>query len=81
MNSKALTVLYDSSATHLFISYNCVTTLQLRVSKLPSDLLISSPMNKPIRTSQVCMNLPLQIEGKNFVANFICLPLLILGMD
>ena len=64
MNSRALIVLYDSGATHSFISYSCVTTLQLLISELPYDLLVSTPTNKTIRTSQVCMNLPLQIEGK-----------------
>ena len=42
-------------------------------------------MNKPIRTSQVCMNLLSQIEDRIFVTNLICLPLssldIILHMD
>ena len=37
VNGRPLIVLYDSSATHLFISHNCVTTLQLPISKLPYD--------------------------------------------
>ena len=35
MNGKALIVLYDSGPTHSFIFLDCVTKLQLRVSKLP----------------------------------------------
>ena len=61
VNSRTLTVLYDLGATHTFISYGCMTTLRLPVSELPYDLLVSTPTNKPIRTSQVCMNLLLQI--------------------
>ena len=75
VNGRTLTVLYDLSATYSFISCSCVTTLQLPISELPNDLLVSTPINKPIRTSQVCVNIPFQIEGKTFVANLICLPL------
>ena len=51
VNGKTLTVLYDSGATHSFISHICVTALQLPISQLPYDLLVSTPTNKPIRTS------------------------------
>ena len=37
VNGRTLTVLYDSGATYLFVSCNCVTTLQLSISKLPYD--------------------------------------------
>ena len=77
--------MYDLGATHSFISRNCVTTLQLPVSELPYDLLVSTPTNKPIRTSLVCMYLLFQIEGRTFVVNLIYLVLfsldMILGMD
>ena len=85
MSGKTLLVLCDSSAIHSFISSNCVTILQLPISELPYDLLVSTPTNKPIRTSQVCMSFPFQIKGRTFVANFVYLPLSsldkILGMD
>ena len=85
VNGKTLTVLCDSGATHSFISCSCVIALQLPISKLSYDLLVSSHTNKPIKTSQVCVNISLQIEGRTFVANLICLPLsrldIILGMD
>ena len=51
VNGKVLTVLYDSSASHFFISHNCIYALQLHVSELPYDLLVSTPTNKPIKTS------------------------------
>ena len=85
MKGKTLTVLYDLGASHSFIAHSCVTALQIPISELPYDLLVSTPMNEPIRTSQVCMNVPLRIEGRVFVTNLICLPLsgldVILGMD
>ena len=57
MNGRTLTVLYDLSETCSFISLDCVAKLQLPISELPYDLLVSTPTNKPVRTSQVCMNL------------------------
>ena len=85
MNGRTLTELYDLGAIHSFISCNCVTSLQLPISELPYDLLVSTPTNKPIRTSQVCINLLFQIEGRIFVTSLICLPLssfdMILGID
>ena len=57
VNGRTLTILYDSGATHSFIFCDYVTTLQLPIFELPYDLLVSTPMNKLIRTSQVCMNL------------------------
>ena len=85
VNSKTLTVLYDLCTTHSFISLDFVTKLQLPVFELPYNLLVSTPTNKLVRTSQVCMKLLFQIDGRTFVADLICLPLfgldIILGMD
>ena len=75
MNSKTLIVLYDLGATHSFISPDHLTKLQLPISELPYNLSVSTPTNKPVRTSQVCMNILFQIEGRTLVANLICLPL------
>ena len=84
VNGKTMTVLYNLGASHSFISHRCVSTLQLPVSELPYDLLVSIPINKPIKTSQVCVSVSLRTEGRTFVANLICLPLsrldIILGM-
>ena len=85
VNGKVLTVLYDSGTSHSFISHDCMSVLQLPISKLHYDLLVSTPTNKPIKTSQACMNASLRIEGRTSVANLIYLPLsgfdIILGMD
>ena len=35
VNNRALTVLYDSSATHSFISHNCVDSLGLPMYEQP----------------------------------------------
>ena len=74
VNFKVLIVLYDSGVSHSFISRNCMSALQFPISELPYDLLVSTPTNESIKTSQVCMNVFLRIEGKTFVANLIYLP-------
>ena len=71
VSSKTLIVLYDSRASHSFISHSHVTTIQLLISELYYDLLVSTPTNKSIKTSQVSVNISLRIECRTFVANLI----------
>ena len=68
-------MLYDSRATHFFISHNCVDRLGLPVSKLPYMLMVSTPTGKLVKTCQCCLNCRFQIDGRSFIANLICLPL------
>ena len=76
-------MLYDSSATHSFMSHDYVNRLELLVSELPYVLLVSTTAWKLVRTCQCCLSCHFQIDG--FVFDLICLPLsgldLILGMD
>ena len=51
MKGKTLTVLFDLGVSHSFISRSCVTTLQLLISELSYDLLVSTPTNTLIKTS------------------------------
>ena len=85
VNGKILTVLYDSGASHSFISHDCMSALQLPLSELPYELLVSTPTNEPIRTNHICMIVSLLIGGRTFTANLTCLPLsgldIILGTD
>ena len=85
MNGNTLTMLYDSDATHSFISFNCVNRLKLPISELPYDLFVYNPASKPIRTTQVCMRCTFRINDRVFKANLTCHPFsgldLILGMD
>ena len=74
VNGKILTVLYDLGASHFFVSRDCMSALQLPISELPYELLVSTPTNKPIKTNHICMNVSLRIEGRTFTANLICLP-------
>jgi len=45
IEGKTLNVLYDSSATHSFISNYCVQHLNLSISFLKTSLVVSTPTN------------------------------------
>ncbi|XP_052732508.1 uncharacterized protein LOC108341297 [Vigna angularis] len=82
---KPCCVLYDSGATHSFISKACVEKLGLVESELQFDLVVSTPAAGGIKTSTVCVRCPIEVEGRRYKVNLICLPLqdleVILGMD
>ena len=77
--------LYDFEATHSFISFDCVKSLDLHVSSLPYEVVVSIPTNKPITTSSACLDYSVMVDGKTFSVNLICLPPshldVVLGMD
>ncbi|XP_014519742.1 uncharacterized protein LOC106776786 [Vigna radiata var. radiata] len=78
-------VLFDSGATHSFISKACVDRLGLTESEMQLDLVVSTSAATEVRTSTVCIICPIEVEGYKFKVNLICLPLqgleVILGMD
>ncbi|XP_047167498.1 uncharacterized protein LOC124836393 [Vigna umbellata] len=78
-------VLYDSGATHSFISKACVEKLGLAESEMQFDLVVSTLAAGEVRTSTVCVRCPIEVEGRRYKVNLICLPLkeleVILGMD
>jgi len=73
---KPRCVLYDSGATHFFVSESCVLELGLPVSELQLDLVVSTPASRLVRTSSVCARCPVEVEGRMFKVNLICLPLI-----
>nr|KYP62010.1 hypothetical protein KK1_016525 [Cajanus cajan] len=85
IKGKTLNVLYDSGATHSFISNDCVQHLQLPISSLKNNLIVSTPTNKSVIANRVCSDCPIFIGDKKFLVSLICLPLsqldVILGMD
>nr|KYP34847.1 hypothetical protein KK1_044140 [Cajanus cajan] len=85
IKGKTLNVLYDSGATHSFISNDCVQHLQLPISSLENNLIVSTPTNKFVIANKVCLDCPIFIGDRKFLVNLICLPLsqldVILGMD
>ncbi|XP_017431813.1 uncharacterized protein LOC108339181 [Vigna angularis] len=77
--------LFDSRVTHSFVSKACVERLGLVVRELQCDLVVSTSTAGLVRTSNVCSRCPIEVEGRRFRVNLICLPLqgleVILGMD
>ena len=78
-------VLFDSGATHSFISDVCVGRLQLVTHDLGCELLVSTPSSGQVATSSVCVRCSMEVVGRRFKVNLVCLPLegldVILGMD
>ena len=78
-------VLYDSGATHSFVSNACVERLGLSVCELQCELAVSTPTSGLVRTSSLCARCPTKVEGRKYKVNLIFLPLqeleVILGMD
>ncbi|XP_052734073.1 uncharacterized protein LOC128196625 [Vigna angularis] len=78
-------VLFDSGATHSFISKACVEKLGIVERDMQFDLVVSTPAAGELRTSTVCIRCPIVVEGHSYKVNLICLPLkdleIILGMD
>jgi len=83
--SRNFHVVYDSGATHSFVSESVVVELSLMVRELQYDLVVSMPASGMIRTSIVCARCLIEVEGRKYRVNLICLPLegldVILGMD
>ena len=67
------------------MSNACVERLSLPVRELQCELAVSTPASGLVRTSSLCARLPVEVEGRRYKVNLICLPLqeleVILGMD
>ena len=78
-------MLFDSGATHSFISDACVSKLSLEKRDLDCELLVSTPSLGHVATSSVCVGCLMEVAGRKFKVNLICLLLegldVILGMD
>ena len=59
-------VLFDSGETYSFTSYLCVEKLKLSMSSLNKDLVVETPTNGFVLTSNVCLNCPVEIFGRTF---------------
>ena len=78
-------VLYDSGATHYFISDLCVNILDLPIFELPYELLVSTPMGSTVLTSTVCLNCLVVFDHYTSTVDLIYMPMtgidIILGMN
>jgi hypothetical protein len=84
INSNIAIILFDSSASHSFISAEYVVKYNLPISLLKCRMVISSPSgDMPAR--QVCPRVNIKIRGVDFITNIIIFDSkgidVILGMD
>jgi hypothetical protein len=83
-SSHPATVLFDSGASHSFISLSFVVKHQLPITIMKQTMLVSSPGGE-MRTKHICPAISITISGVDFLANLIVLDSkgidIILGMD
>jgi len=82
---ECVNVLFDSGASHSFMSLMCSEKLGLSVNDLGCELVVSTPTSGYVSTNSVCVGCPIEVVGRKFKVNLVCLPLkgfnVILGMD
>jgi len=78
-------VLFDSGATHSFVSNECVRRLGLTMQELGCELLVATLASREVSTTSMCVGCPMEVAGRRFRLNLICLSMegldVILGMD
>jgi len=68
-------VLYESRATHSFVSNECVRRLGLVMRELACELIVATPASREVATTSVCVGCPMEVAGRKFKVNLICLPM------
>ncbi|XP_027927732.1 uncharacterized protein LOC114184613 [Vigna unguiculata] len=63
ITGESLCVLYDSEATHSFVSIACVERLGLPVRELQCELAVSTLASGLVRTSSLCSRCLVEVEG------------------
>jgi hypothetical protein len=83
-SSHPATILFDSGASHSFISSSFVAKHGLPIATMKHTLLVSSPGGE-MRTKHICLAVSITIRGVDFPSNLILLDSkgidIILGMD
>ena len=77
--------LFDTGATHSFVSVSLVQALQLDIENCEQPLVLSTPMGGLSEVTLICKMCHLFIREHRFSANLFVLPMsefdVILGMD
>ena len=73
ITGNTLTVIFDSGATHSFVSHACVKRLNLSVLPLEVELVVSTPSGETLVADSGSVRCTLVLEGRRFLANLICL--------
>ncbi|XP_020970282.1 uncharacterized protein LOC110268454 [Arachis ipaensis] len=84
IGDKTLVALYDTGASHSFVAFNKVEELGLKLSELAFELHVHTP-HQTVVTRSGCRQVGFKLEGRDFVHDLICLPMvgleMILGFD
>jgi hypothetical protein len=84
INYKPVIILFDSGATHSFISDKCVARVRLDYCQTKGSYMISTPGGK-IGSNQLIRCVPIQLGSKEIKTDLVLLPLegmdITLGMD
>jgi hypothetical protein len=83
-NSYPAIILFDSRASHSFISSKFVAKHNLPITNIKYTMLVSSPGGE-IKTKHICQAISIAIRGVDFLLNLIIIDSkgidIILGMD
>jgi hypothetical protein len=83
-SSHPVTMLFDSGASHSFITSSFVMKNSLPIATMKHTMLVSSPVGE-MRTKHICPAVSITIRGVDFLLNLILLDSkgidIILGMD
>ncbi|XP_020964347.1 uncharacterized protein LOC110265629 [Arachis ipaensis] len=71
---KTLVALYDTGASHSFITFDKVEELGLKISELAFDLYVHTPYQTVV-TRSGCRQISFKIGDRKFVHDLICLPM------
>ncbi|XP_016192422.1 uncharacterized protein K02A2.6-like [Arachis ipaensis] len=74
IGDKTLISLYDTGASHSFISFTKIEELCLKVSELAFDLHVHT-LHQTVVTRSGCRQVVFKLEGRDFVHDLICLPM------
>jgi hypothetical protein len=72
LNRHRILILFDSGATHEFISKACAQKYQMTIEGIKTPYMIRTPGGNVI-TKQVVMNAPLNLAGKVYKTHLIVL--------
>jgi hypothetical protein len=72
VNSTPASVLFDSGASHSFITSQFVAQHNIPISPMSHHMLVTSPGGE-LKAIYKCDNVHLKIEGRDFRANLIIL--------
>ena len=67
--------LFDSGATHSFMSNECVRGLELILRELGCEPIVVTRASVEESTTSVCVGCPMEVACRRFKANLICLPM------